>query len=183
MRRQRPFAARVAVCCCIVLTLVVAGCGSTASAARTIGTPMSTGQPARATAFVRLHAIRTSAFPTNKVSAFDATSTDSGKIAQLFDAIRALKPFPQGVVYNCAMDAGVLYHLTFTRADGSQVPGTAKPDGCESASIGTGRAGQILDWDGFWSLFAATFGVPMSALQPLPSSNGSSGPYAPVSVP
>ena len=107
--------------------------------------------------------MRTSEFPSNNIPAFDHTGTDPAAIATLYDTIAALKPWPPGT-YICPLDIGLLYHLTFTRADGTQVTGLAKPDGCEYASLNGGANGALGDWDTFWSLFAAAVGVPASAL-------------------
>ncbi len=172
-------------CTCVLIML--AGCGIRATAAgSTAATVTSTAQPATTTAFVRLHAVRTSAFPPNKVAAFDVTTADAARIAQLYQTIVTLTPYPPGAINAmfCPLDLGLLYHLTFTRADGSQVAGLIKPDGCEWAGVtdgATGNTPQGQITDGFWPQFAATFGVPMSALDYVTQSP--SGPYAPVNVP
>ena len=85
-------------------------------------------------------------------------------IAKLSDAIAAPKPYPANADYFCPLDLGLFYHLTFTRADGTQVTGEAKPDGCEYADLSSGPRGAIVDFDTFWSLFAAALGVAPSAL-------------------
>jgi hypothetical protein len=137
-----------------LVALLIAGCGGTAGAGS-----------AHATLFVSVHAVRTSAFPNNHIPAFDHTGTNAPAIAQLYDAIAALKPYPAGASYSCPIDLGLLYHLTFTRADGSRVAGLAKPDGCAYASLNGGPSGRLADPTTFWSLFAAALGVPASALQ------------------
>jgi hypothetical protein len=184
MHPPRPLAAVVlACCCCAALLALVAGCGAVTQVPG-IAAP-GTATPTAISPLVRLHAIRTSAFPANHIVAFDATSSNAARITQLSATIRALKPYPPGT-YACPADVGVLYHLTFTRADGTQVAALAKPDGCAWAGItnsvsGTTPNNAIVDWNGFWGLFAATFGVPRSALGWFPPA--SHGPYAPVNVP
>ena len=160
MRRPRHVAA-LSVALLLVVTL--AGCGQTVTAhagATTVSGTAVTGGP-----FVSLYAVRTSAFPNNNIPAFAQTGTDPASIATLYDTIAALKPYPANADYFCPLDIGLLYHLTFTRDDGAQVTGEAKPDGCEYASIGNGPKGNLLETATFWSLFAAALGVPASALQ------------------
>lgn len=115
-------------------------------------------------AFVRLQATRTGG-SWHDILPFAAATTDSARIQRLYDAMRALKPIPDGV-YSCPADAGDVYHLTFIRQDGSSLTAAAKPDGCESATIDGGPAGQIVDSAAFWQLFADTFGVPRGAITP-----------------
>src|SRR5260370_22339490 len=86
MHPPRPLAAVTLACCCAVLLALVAGCG-VGEVSSVPGIPA----PADASPLVRLHAVRTSAFPENHVPAFDATSSDTAQITQLYATIRALK--------------------------------------------------------------------------------------------
>jgi hypothetical protein len=87
--------------CCVCLLSAVGGCGLRATAAATI-------PPATASSVVRVRALQTSAFPSNKVAAFDVTSTDATRVAQVYAAITALAPYPPGTRF-CPLDIGILY--------------------------------------------------------------------------
>jgi hypothetical protein len=136
----------------LLALLAISGCAQ-ATAASATPTPALRGGP-----FVSLHAVRTSQYPQNNILAFDHTGADAAAIAMLYGAIVALKPFPPGPI-NCPADLGVLYHLTFMRADGTQLTGEAKPDGCEYASLNGGAHGMIITYDAFWPLFVAALGI------------------------
>jgi hypothetical protein len=147
-----------ALAAALLIVVALAGCGQAAKAHASVAALSSAP-------FVGLRAVRSSAFPGNDVPAFDHTGIDAAAIAKLYDAVAALRPYPANADYFCPADFGLLYHLTFTRADGSQVTGEAKPDGCEYANIGDGPKGNLLETMGFWPLFAAALDVPVSALQ------------------
>lgn len=148
MRVFRPFLALVAPS---LLVILLAGCGATASA-----------QAVNDTTLQSLYVTHTT-FDRPDAVPFEHGSVDVAAIARLYDAINALPPFSTGII-NCPADGGELYHLTFTRTDGTKIMGLAKPDGCSSASVGGGPAGMIVDGNGFWSTFAAALDMPQSAL-------------------
>ncbi len=141
----------------LIIVIALASCGQAAKA-------HANATAVRGGPFASLLATRTSEFPRNNIPAFDHTGTDPAAIAKLSDAIAAPKPYPANADYFCPLDLGLFYHLTFTRADGTQVTGEAKPDGCEYAGLSSGPRGAIVDFDTFWSLFAAALGVAPSAL-------------------
>ena len=152
MHRPGPFAALAALLGCVCLLVAVSGCGASVT---TKGVP---GHPASTARLLYLHAVRISRYDENTVAAFDKTSANTAGIAQLYDAIAALKPYPPGS-YSCPGAPGAEYQLTFTRADGSTVGALATTSGCAWAGItdgatGTTPHGRIVDWHGFWSLFA-----------------------------
>lgn len=129
--------------------------------------PTATTGPAGPGPFVRLRAVRDNGLAS--APRFDATVKDPAKIMQLYAAITALKPYPLGAVPFCPIDQGVLYQLTFTRADGTTFAGFAKPDGCRWAGFAydttaTVTVGQITGFVGFWSIFGAVFGVAESTV-------------------
>jgi hypothetical protein len=131
---------------------------------------------------VALRAVRSSAFPANKVAAFDATSADRGKVDGLYAALLALPPYPSGTMY-CPVDLGVAYHLSFVQLDGVRTGAVVTPGGCEAVVIDEGPKRTALGVLGFWDMFAATLGVPTSALVDVAVPGPSSGPYAPVGLP
>jgi hypothetical protein len=190
-RRLRPVAHRVvALCCGLSVVSLLTACGASSQGANI--TPTGTGTPSATTTataapvdrspFVALRVVRTSAFPQNKIAAFDATSADRGRIAQLYDALLALQPYPPRGYFSCPIDVGVTYHLSLVRYDGARIAALAAPDGCGWAEVGDGPTLTLRDVQGFWELFAATLGVPLSAVFAF-EPGAASGPYAPTDVP
>lgn len=138
----------------LIALVSLAGCGTLAWAKATGASP----------AFTSLRVVRTSEFPSNHVSPFAVTSTDSWRIGMLYRAFLALPKFPSGAMF-CPQDVGLQYQLAFTETNGTVLHATVKPDGCEAATMD----GLSLRWaatdDAFWQTFADTCGVPVSLLR------------------
>jgi hypothetical protein len=77
----------------------------------------------------------------------------------------ALPDFPEGT-FNCPIDFGVVYTLTFFNGDAIAVTASLNPGGCRDVRIsGSTPVRRVLD-DSYWSSLAQQVGVPESMIYP-----------------
>jgi Kelch motif len=102
------------------------------------------------------------------------TVTDAAKAQDAYQATLALPVFPPGI-YNCPIDWGVTYQLTFLLATGSSLTVTADPNGCSVVDIPGTCVRSVVPSD-YWSQLAQDLGIPESEIYPY-------SPIQPVSQP
>jgi hypothetical protein len=166
--RRRGPAEGVYVLFVIALVILLAGCGA--------GGPRATTASGGITS---VHILRTSPSPQNHIPPLDQTVTDSIKAQQLYDAVQALPPFPQGTI-SCPSDSGEAYNLTFFRGKTKMSWASVKPNGCQGVTLPNGDIRWSADQDHFWQVFADALGVPESDLF---LAAGPDGPSAPTPLP
>lgn len=191
MWKMRTISARVILLC--ALALLLAACSPWAPARRDITAPAPAQRAAQSTAgqpatyhrpvvwlISSVRAILTSAFPENHIPPFDKTSISAARVQQLYNALLALPVQPQGTYY-CPIDFGTLYHLRFFDTTGRLVAtAIVEPGGCQDVTLPDGSHRWTATTPGFWTIFAAAFNMPESAIRPYPQQ---SGPSAPATLP
>jgi hypothetical protein len=142
-------------------------------------------RPALVAPLVHLHVVLTVDSSLEELAPFERTSTDATRITQFYDALSQLQPLDLGttLAFDCQSEPGILYHLTFTRANGTQIGGLIAVDGCGWAGLTNSRTGVtsfrlLVDGGDLWAAFAAAVGVPW-----VPFGTATSAGYAPVSTP
>jgi hypothetical protein len=88
----------------------------------------------------------------------DVTVTNGAQVRRLFDAALALRKVPEGAVFNCPIDFGTRYHLTFTAHNSPPTKMTMDGAGCRFLNIEpSGPA--YFQTDQFRSLFSQVTGI------------------------
>jgi hypothetical protein len=109
----------------------------------------------------RLVVMRTDAFPQNHVTfSFPAvvTVTDACRVRAVAAALCALPSVLPGT-YNCQVDLGISYRLSFPVGNGGVTSIEAQATGCQLVSgLGPARSGQQL-----WPVLADAIGLPPSS--------------------
>jgi hypothetical protein len=109
-----------------------------------------------------LTVIRTDAFPQNGFTfAFPARVTVRPAAARhVAEILCALQPVPQGAVFYCPADFGIVYHLVFTFETGAAVrPVTVDATGCQFVN-GAGPGERTLFTTGsFWAVLGRAMGL------------------------
>jgi hypothetical protein len=110
-----------------------------------------------------LHVVRSPGL--SRMSPLDVTIRDSTAVRRVYADLLGL-PRPRPGVYNCPMDSGVVYHLTFSR--GRQVVLTAdvQATGCRGVTLSPSDGRSAVDHGKFWGPLANALGVPETALFP-----------------
>lgn len=127
----------------VLLVFVFGGCGSAVT---------STGTSPEPTV---LHVVRTVTIPSN-YRAFNRTITDATAVQHLYHAALALPKAPSGV-FNCPIDVGVVYHLSFQQAS-SMRQMDLDASGCRFLSISKTDTRQTNA--AFLTLVAQVIGLP-----------------------
>ena len=159
----------------LLLVVALAACGQTV-----VGAARSTATRTPPAAYTAVHALRTNVF--GEAPPFDHTVNDAAKVQRLYQALLALPPWR--AVGGCPIDLGTQFDLTFFAGARPALRSAVKPDGCGSVLIDIrDTRDPRQSWDpAFWKTFAATFGVPVSAVQGI-KSPFSGGPVAPTPDP
>jgi hypothetical protein len=139
-----------------VAVVTIAACGPPAGLPYVV--PDLCGQPGSVN---RLVVTRTDAFPQNHVTfSFPAvvTVTDARRVRAVAAALCSLPKVPSGT-YNCQVDLGISYRLSFPVGNGGVTSIDAQATGCQIVSgLGPARSGQQL-----WPALADAIGLPSSS--------------------
>ena len=131
-----------------------------------------------------VRAILTSEFPSNHIPPFDHTSTSATLAQQFYHALLALPAAPNMSGWSCPADWGALYHgFFYDYSDASRLVAIATIDsgGCGVVILPDGSQRWTAISPDFWTTFAATFNIPLSAIQD--HEPRIAGPTAPASLP
>ena len=136
--------------------------------------------------------LRTSDFPSNRIAAFAARSSQANAVQRLYADLMALKRMPLGT-YSCPLDSGAFDHVTFYTQGKVVLQALVSEQGCGWVNFGvngvqpvdpfptvTSDTRSTLRDTQFWPLFAAAFNANVVTLT---NDVGSSGPYAPTWIP
>jgi len=110
------------------------------------------------------HFAATTTLQSNRPPAVDVT-VDQSPAQNIYTMTLALPNFPDGV-FNCPIDFGVVYKLTFFSGDTTAVTASLNPSGCRDVRISDApHVRRVLD-DSYWSALAQQLGVPESTIYP-----------------
>jgi hypothetical protein len=87
----------------------------------------------------------------------DLAIEDPSRAQHLYDLTLALPVFPPGT-YDCPVDYGVRYELTFSRASGDGVTITLDPNGCQNVLIPGTCVRRATD-KSYWTRLAEDLGI------------------------
>lgn len=136
----------------LLLCLFLGACGgatSPSSLAANNSTPRASSDktPASLALPDTLQVTRTDLSPTDNLGPFDSTVTDASQVQKLYQMGLALPPFSSGQEVNqaCLNDMGVIYHLTFLRANQEAQRMNLDPGDCRLLSLSSSDLRRVDD--------------------------------------
>jgi hypothetical protein len=106
----------------------------------------------------------TTMIPSNPAPAVDVTVGRS-PAQNVYTMTLALPDLPSGT-YNCPVDFGIAYNLTFFDGASTAASATLEPGGCRLVRFsGSDEVRRVLD-DAYWAMLAQQLGVPESMIYP-----------------
>jgi hypothetical protein len=182
----------------VTLSLLLAGCSQPVTHIVRPITAATTSAPARIsgsqpTSYLRpgawrigsVHAILTSAFPSNHVPPFDRISVSAAAAQRLYHALLSLPAAPANIgSYYCPADWGTRYYVFFyDYSDSSRLVAlaTINPGGCNLVTLPDGSQRWTAVSPDFWNTFAAALNVSLATVENRQPQ--ATGPTAPTSLP
>ena len=141
----------------LLLTFALAGCGATASAAK------SGPQSNLPTALL----VTRTGNPSVHVFPLAGGSTDAAVIQRLYHAMYTLPHVPNGIS-SCPADFGIVYTLTYMNGGTVILKASANATGCEFLTLGNDDSRMTNDT--FWMLLAQTIAIPPASIHGVPAS-------------
>lgn len=97
----------------------------------------------------------------NRMPALTATVTDAQLVAELYQTLHQLPPWPKDQALHCPLDLGVRYHLHFQTGEKPVAEAIANATGCRGITLNDGHALLTMNPIGntFWSQFNRILGL------------------------
>jgi hypothetical protein len=109
-----------------------------------------------------MHFAAMTEFPSNPPPAVDVT-VGMVPAQNIYAMTVALPDFPPGA-YNCPIDLGISYKLTFFSGDAIAATASLLPGGCRDVQISDSPPLRWAFDNGYWAALAQQLGVPQSTI-------------------